>query len=366
MRLASKSRATDGQRRSSFAVWASFLSLSAFLVSILHSQVAGDGPGAGVPLSTAIVGALEDHRIVALGENHGHAQFHRLLLETLADPAVAAHVDDLVIEWGNARYQDLVDNYVAGGSAALADLRPVWRNTVSSPSPVWESPVYSDFFDEVRKLNQQRDDGRSYRVLLAGPAVHWDQVADRADLAASGTLAESIFAVVQREVLRPGRRALVVAGGAHASFANMVRTRSNGLRVAEVTPLSKLQLHFPGSVYAIRSMGLAGPGYDSNAMVDAVPGTVVVVAGALAALPANGITRMRNADGTPFGLYGDQTLGDMVDAIIVWGPEDAFERSEPDLCKQFDESWWQELARRSRIVAGRDLTSSWRAACGSA
>ena len=214
----------------------------------------------------------------------------------------------------------------------------------------------------MRRINAERKDGRSYRVLLGGPPVDWASVESARDLATFGTPAESMFAVARDEILRQDRRGLLLAGGAHVSFATMVRERKNGLRAAEVTPLALLRLHYPGSVHAIRSMGRAGAAYDPG-LLDVPLGSVIPVEDSLAALPANGVTLMRNYDGTPFDLYGDQTLGDMVDSIIYWGEASAFERSEPDLCSQLDDRWWQELSRRSLLLAGRDMTSGWRDEC---
>ena len=199
--------------------------------------------------------------------------------------------------------------------------------------------------------------------MLGGPPVDWSEVEGPKDLTAFGTPAESMFRVTEEQVLRRGRRALLLAGGGHVSYATMVRVRSNGLRVAEVTPLVLLRLHYPGSTYTIRSMGRAGAAYDPNRL-DVRPGSVVPVVGPLAALPANGITQMKNYDGTPFDLYGDQTLGDMVDAILYWGDSASYRSSDADLCSQLDESWWTELSRRSLLLMGRDLPATWREECG--
>lgn len=52
----------------------------------------------------------------------------------LTDPRLPAALDDIVVEFGNARYQDTVDRFIAGGPVADADLRMVWRTPCSHPA----------------------------------------------------------------------------------------------------------------------------------------------------------------------------------------------------------------------------------------
>jgi hypothetical protein len=59
-------------------------------------------------------------------------------------------VDDIVVEFGNALYQDTIDRFVSGQPVDNADLRPVWRNTTQSPGETWDAPVYEQFFRTVR------------------------------------------------------------------------------------------------------------------------------------------------------------------------------------------------------------------------
>src|SRR5215218_6096489 len=68
--------------------------------------------------------------LAALVEVHWLEQQHRLLRELLRDPWFVERVDNVVVEFGNARLQELVDGYVAGGDVAESDLRRVWTETV--------------------------------------------------------------------------------------------------------------------------------------------------------------------------------------------------------------------------------------------
>ncbi len=132
--------------------------------------------------AVAIAGALDSVWVVAIGESHGHADLHDLLIEVLADERIRARVDDIVVEFGNARYQEVIDRFVRDEPVPYDSVRLAWRNTVVSPNTVWDSPIYERFFQEVQRLNRESPDGRLYRVLLADSPVDWSSVESIDDL----------------------------------------------------------------------------------------------------------------------------------------------------------------------------------------
>src|SRR5438105_160792 len=66
------------------------------------------------PIAT-ILEAFRSHSIVALGEGpHGNVQGHEFRLALIRDPRFAATVNDIVVESGSARFQDVMDSFVRG------------------------------------------------------------------------------------------------------------------------------------------------------------------------------------------------------------------------------------------------------------
>ena len=61
----------------------------------------------------ALLDAFRTHAVVALSEDHGNEQGHAFRLALLRDARFAETVDDIVVEFGNARYQEIVDRFVA-------------------------------------------------------------------------------------------------------------------------------------------------------------------------------------------------------------------------------------------------------------
>ncbi len=306
-------------------------------------------------LADVVVEALEERWLIAIGENHGHRELYRELEKTLRDPRVQERVNDIVVEFGNALYQEVLDRYVSGNDINLEEVRPVWRNTIVSPSAVWDSPVYEKFFISIRAINRELAPEKRYRILAGDPPVDWSLVTVREDLQPHFRRSQHFVDVVRTEVIHRGRRAILLAGGAHLTRCNMIRRNKHGIPVAEVSMVSRLALHYPGAPYVIRSLGR----FESinHARMAAVPaGQVISLPGTwLAELPANQVSRMRNFDGTPFVLYGDATLGTMADAIIYWGSPEENTFPEPPHSIYLDDQWWAELNRRSQIARGQPL-----------
>jgi hypothetical protein len=164
----------------------------------------------------AIIKVFESYSIVALGEGpHGNEQGHAFRLRLLRDPRFAATVNDIVVESGSARYQDVVDRYMQGEDVPTDTIRAVFENTATA-TPVWDRPIYAEFFRAVRALNRVLPRERQLRVLLGDPPVDWSTVKTRDEYMTLVRQRDSHPAdVIRREVLAKNRRALVIYGEGH-------------------------------------------------------------------------------------------------------------------------------------------------------
>ena len=88
-----------------------------------------------------------------LGEIHECRQEYDLLRKLIADPGFAARVNDIVMEFGNARYQEVVDRYIAGENVPADQVQGAWRDTIGAFGPAF--PVYGEFYAAVRNVNQK-------------------------------------------------------------------------------------------------------------------------------------------------------------------------------------------------------------------
>lgn len=161
-----------------------------------------------------IIKLFDTYRIVMLGEIHECRQQYDLLRRLVAAPGFADHVNDIVVEFGNARYQNVVDRYIAGEDIPLEQVQKAWRDTVGAIGPV--SPVYGEFYATVRAVNAKLPKQRRLRVLLGDPPIDWDQVRSREDVALFLPFRDEYYAsVVRQEVLAKKRKALLIMGFGH-------------------------------------------------------------------------------------------------------------------------------------------------------
>jgi hypothetical protein len=169
------------------------------------------------PPVAGLVDAFRDHAIVALTEGAGHGDLrgHQFRVLLVKDPRFTETVNDIVVEFGSARYQDVIDRFVAGEAISYDVLRQVWQNTTVA-SALWDAPIYEEFFRTVREVNGSLPRARRLRVLLGDPPIEWADVHTPQDIMRWGAERERHPAqVVEREVLAKQRRALLIYGGGH-------------------------------------------------------------------------------------------------------------------------------------------------------
>jgi hypothetical protein len=164
------------------------------------------------PIST-IIDAFKTHAIVALSEGrHNNEQGYAFRLALIRDPRFAMVANDIVVESGSSKHQDVMDRFVRGESVPDAVLRPAWQDT-TQPDPVWDVPMYEEFFTAVRDVNRSLPRERQLRILLGDPPFDWEKATrdewlrvDRDGFPAD---------LIRREVLAKQRRALVIYGNMH-------------------------------------------------------------------------------------------------------------------------------------------------------
>ena len=192
------------------------LLLVALLNAAATDGLAGAQPTPGIPAVpidpiTGILEMFQTHDVVALSEgNHGNEQGHAFRLALIRDPRFSAAVNDIVVEFGNAHYQAVIDRFVQGEQVAYDELRKVWQDTTQRGS-VWDRPIYEEFYRAVRDVNAALPVERRLRVLLGDPPRDWS-ASQRSGPPRTDDFPAS---VIQREVMAKQRRALVIYGGMH-------------------------------------------------------------------------------------------------------------------------------------------------------
>jgi hypothetical protein len=287
-------------------------------------------PSARGGLADAVFDAFKTHRLVGIGETHGLQNHHDVLDLLLTDPRLPNIVDDIVIEFGNALYQDTIDRFIKGEPVDNADLRRVWRNTTQSPLMTFDQPVYEQFFRTVRAINWTRPPDKQIRVLAGDPPLDWSKITTKTQLMPfEGSRDTHAASVVEREVLAKGHRALLVYGWWHLLHASsLARLRDQeGERmytIADLVPLAG----DPGGV------GKRLFRYPRNTALDTglLPPSVQ---GGPHQSPTNPWCGTKFGSIIDAGLY----LGQPADLTATW----------PNPAIYLDPTYWTELQRRNTI-----------------
>jgi hypothetical protein len=263
-------------------------------------------------------------------------------------------VDIVVVEFGNALYQQRVDRFIAGGAVEDAELRPVWRDTTQSPLGTWDQPVFEQFYRTVRGVNRLLPAGRRIRVLLGDPPIDWSAVSTRDQLAAFQVQRDTHAAsVVQREVLAAGRRALICYGGQHVLHAPPAGSAfSAGGLVGLVEQQTGVGVHVITTL-----VPLAGdPGGLGARLAATPPGAVIPTAGTwLASFDAGQVFPLVPfgiPGGTPTNLMCGVPLGALIDAGLHLGPAEHLTVSRENPAVYLDGAYWAELHRRNDLQGG--------------
>jgi len=179
-------------------------------------------PAQTAPLDakTAILEAFRTHRVVALSEGHQEERGHEFRLSLIRDARFPNAANDILVEFGNSLYQDVIDRFIDGRPVAYDDLKRVWQDTTQAHG-IWDVPIYEDFFRSVRAVNATLPAARRLRVLLGDPPVDWKAVRTREDLRRLPDRSSHPADVLIREALARGRRALVIYGAGHLWRQNL-------------------------------------------------------------------------------------------------------------------------------------------------
>ena len=76
---------------------------------------------------------------------------------------------DIAVEFGNARYQSVMDRYITGRPVPFRRLRMDWEDTTQGA--VWTSPDYKEFFAAFQSRNRLVPPRRCDRVRYSRRAL---------------------------------------------------------------------------------------------------------------------------------------------------------------------------------------------------
>ena len=180
------------------------------LTTLIVGTMLAAAPVPAVPLEpvAAMVDALRTHAVVAVTAGHGESRGYAFAQLLIHDPRLIGAINDIVIEEGSARHQDVADRFVRGENVPLESLRHVWRDT-TQPGLGYDRQ-WEEFFQVMRGVNAALPAAHKVRVLLGDPPIEWENVRTQEEHRRWIEMRDTFPAdLIQREVLAKGRHALL-------------------------------------------------------------------------------------------------------------------------------------------------------------
>jgi hypothetical protein len=330
---------------------------------------AGAAPGPALPPPTVVaakdgvLAAFKAHPIVGLGDYHGLAQEEDFYADLIRDPRFAQDVGNVVVEFGGAAHQDIIDRYVNGGDVPYAELRKVWTDVVGW-IPTVKDVGLVNVFAAVRNRNLSLPPDKRIHIWLGEPPIDWSAVTTTADWQKYQRLRDSYPAnIVVKEILAKGRKALVIYGTGHfygpSSLKSIIEQHHPGTffmispyagfvekACSENFERAIKDWQVPGLALPIRRTTLETELRRSDCHF--VPPGSVQFFGGPAMSEAQVAKAMEKENEMASGVTGD--------ALLYLGPSASLLKSPmmPDI--YLDPGYRREIDRRSRIMLGHPLS----------
>jgi len=295
--------------------------------------------GLGVLVLLAVAGPaiplmakqFDDHQLVMLGEYHRYAQLHAFLEQLVRDPRFICRADDVVIEFGNSRMQPIADRWASGAPVSEAELESMYRETIVPLT--WNSPVYRQFYEAIREINQEHLCPKPLRLVLADAPIDWSKIHSGKELIPYGERDLNYFNSVEREVISRHRKAFMLSGLAHAVKAGE----------DEPTTAGMIEKKYPGILFTIAPMAS-----------DELPP------------PSLEVVRGSHLENSTFNWYWESQperkwppMAQVVDAVLYLGKERTFTYPSPKI--YLEPAYLAELRRRAALIkeySGQDFITA--------
>jgi len=337
------------------------------------------------PAIDGIIDAFQSRPLVAIGDDHNLAQqldFYGVLIR---DPRFAQQVGNVVLEFGGAAHQDIIDRYVAGERVPYTELRKVWTD-VAGWLPTVTGLGYINFYANVRAANLALPPEKRIHVWLGEPEIDWSKIKTKEDwMRVVGFRDPHAANIVLHDILEKHKKALVIYGTGHfsapiESMDQMQREKTAmDKRLGFDTPLqlplqTLVEDKFPKAFFVITPYGgfldpKCSKAFEKNKQSWPVPALASPVRGSAleTELQVPGCRVVPSASATPppgeseaeaqqiADGADERNKGLTTDALLFFGPAETLTRTpiNPDL--YLDPEYRDEVSRHNQILTGQPL-----------
>lgn len=295
----------------------------------------------------AIMQAFEKHNFVAIGDYHWNDAFVRYATELVIKPEFSERVNHVVVEFGNAKYQSFLDDYLSGGEVSEDQLDAMLRGALYFMA--WMPDVYRDFFKAIKQRNEDLPENKKIRVHLAEASFDWGNVRDATVWKQAASHKADHFYKVAAERIKNNEKTLMIFGAFH--LVNAPKEYVEKSTQSDWPLVTRLEQAFPGSVYSIWPM--TDP--------EAVKTFSKVKAPAILDVREGPMQELRLIDFLPKARYKlaemdkmNAQVGELFDAFLYLGENQRIMTLPRDVVA--DRAWIEEMQRRVDIIGGKMQT----------
>ena len=169
-------------------------------------------------VADSVAAQFDTHQFVFMGSTHGWKKQHDFQLCLLSRQAFQRRVTDVMVEWGNPVYQELVDRYLLKLEPIPIDsLAPVWINT-DAPDLWGRLTLMPAFYEAVRAINEHLEPARRIRVIGGCEPIDWSRAQTQEDVARYAYKSNwAAHVIMEHYNPEPSRKLFTIYGEGHVN-----------------------------------------------------------------------------------------------------------------------------------------------------
>lgn len=288
--------------------------------------------------------AYAQHQVVAIGDYHWNNRVMAEVNGLLQHPEFLHQVKQLVVEFGNARHQQAMDDYLNGKTDDELVLDAARRDALFFTA--WMPEVYADFFKIVRAYNLSVNEEKRVKVWLAESPFYWERITGHDQWQQAANHKTDGFVNAAQQAMASGDKVFMVFGAFH--LLNIEPQPKTG-----ALPMATLLKHaYPNKIFTV--WPITEPQINEALSSLAVPSllpTAVPAASELKLVDILPKARIR------LGRLErkEDSVQKLIDGLLYVGPSERLNQFPESIMQ--DQAWLTEMEARLNMVGGRPLSA---------
>ena len=295
--------------------------------------------------------SFQTHQVIGLGEGgHNLINAHQCIAKILMNEKIIDILDVIILEFLNAKYQNILDKFMLGENVSVSELQKLWRDSSQSPGLFGEASIYLELLKTLRQINIRLPQAKKIRVLAGDPPIDWDKIHtinDYNQQLSYGELRHSFpVELIKEFAINQKKRILVIYSEFHITKIADHRSSTPYSTITE--RVNQVSPEIMKSIAMIYSSELL----EQERILDLDNYSVIELQDdKIGKLPASIYWNSNDIlqDGQKINIFDNYKLLDIFDALIYLGSRRSLQWSNPNT-DNFDDQALQELNRRKNLA----------------